>query len=260
MSNSINNKKNILFICGFNTFETNTYDSIFNEFKKYDQLSNSYNIVQYKTTYNLDDICYNIILEILSNDYKHIIVHSMGGFLITKVLHMIKNTTFIRLLVKSKLKRIKFILLNPMLEQLNNIKLLHNIIPRCLSQYIYLPKLFSIPSYKLDNQSNLFSDMVKSDSYSWILYKLVYDSYDCAEFADFDNFIGIYSELGLGKNINIIYSIYDEVVPILPENLNKLQNKFNLYKLNGKHEPFTTSNTKELQENFFKVFNMLVNE
>jgi len=252
MSDSINNNKNILFICGFNTFETNKYNSIYDHLKKHYNLSY---VIQYKTTEKLDDICKKIIYQIESNDYNYIIGHSMGGFLITKVLHMINNNNNISKLLE-KLKHIKFILLNPMLEQLNYIKLLHNIIPRYISQYIYLPKLFSIPSYKLDNQSNLFSDMIKYDSYSWILYKQVYDSYDCAEFANFDNFINIYYKLNLVPNI--LYSIYDELVPILPENLNKLRKKFNLYLIDGKHEPFTTSNTQELQKNFFDIFDILI--
>jgi hypothetical protein len=98
--------------------------------------------------------------------------------------------------------------------------------------------------------------MFKPESYSMILYKQIYDSYGLDEFSDFDNFINIYSELNF--DLNIIYSTYDELAIIKPENLNKIQSKFKLYSLYGKHEPFSPLNTTYLQNNFFTLFDELL--
>jgi hypothetical protein len=119
----------ILFIRGFNTYQTNTYDPLFEhlkiKFPTFDKNCPKQHI-QYKTNENINDICENIISNITSHCYKYIIVHSMGGFLITKVLHMIKQKN---LSIYEKIKQTKFILLNPMLDQINYIKFLHIIIP-----------------------------------------------------------------------------------------------------------------------------------
>jgi len=257
MSTLSKNKSNILFIGGFNTYISDIYDPILSEIESKYFVDN----IKYQTNTNIKTICNNIIDAIRKNEstYNYIIVHSMGGFLITKVLHDINKMEHnIKTNIFNKLSDTKFILLNPMIEQLAYIKLLNNIIPKSLYDYLYFPRILATPFFKLDNQSTFFSDIYKSESYSIILCKQIMEAYNCPEFINFDTFIDIYKDSNL--KLSIIYSTYDELATIKTENLNKLQLKYNLYSVFGKHEPFNNNNTKDLQNNFFKILNKLLEE
>lgn len=117
-----------LLVCGFNTYETDTYDVLMKECPKI-------TLFQYKSTENFEDVLERLGEEV--QKYTILIGHSMGGFLLSKLIEA------------DKLTDQKVILSQPFLE--TPLRPLWRIVPKSLS----LPRMFVIPRHKLSEKYTL---------------------------------------------------------------------------------------------------------
>ena len=243
----------ILFIQGFSTFESKLYEPIFDIFKNNDI---KYHIIKYDTNNDIDFICDEIKNALNNETFKYIIAHSMGCFLITKVLHELNEES--EKIDKNPINfsETTFILLNPLLESQTLIYLITIFLPKIIAENVYLPKFLSIPNNKLLDTVTIWNNLFNLDNYKLIYHKQIYQVYSYQKFLNFDDFIKIYKILNI--KLKILHSVYDDLAYISPVSLNKLQNLFEVYSIYGKHEPFNVLNSELLQNNFKKIFNKLI--
>jgi len=152
-------KKNVLFVCGFNTHpEDHNDEDIYSIFSIYFMYSD-YNIsfFRYRTSEDITDVRAALQKKITEKSYHVVIAHSMGGALVMKTMSECPNC----------LQDIKIILLMPFLTSNT---LLDFVCSIPFIQHFKIPKNILIPNHKLHSMGNVFND-----NFNLVSTKQMYD-------------------------------------------------------------------------------------
>jgi hypothetical protein len=212
-------KQNILFVRGFNTKLTDTFDG-------YANIKNVYPDIQY-FDYSPDEDLLNVYnqlqTQIKKGKYTHLIGHSMGGGLLMRYMydHKVRND-------------VKIILLMPLIykEPINKI-----IASIPLASNIRCPKGLLIPNSNLYDQGSFVNDTFKLVSLSQVA--TMYNNI----MLEPEQFI---SKLNNCPNYTLFYASKDVLCPIPDSVLSKIKN---LERIDGLHETFNSVGTSSC---FFK--------
>ena len=224
----------ILFIRGFNTNMTSSFDETkftysnfdnFFEMSKYD-----FNYFNYSPEENLDDVYSKLETQLMNGSYTILMGHSMGGGLLLKFLteHPEKIETYT-----------KIIFLMPMITKVFSTELI------CKIPFIdkmYLPKCLIIPNNNLFNNGNILND-----SFKLLCSKQVVTMYNDKNYISKMN-LSIIDK----PNCVMIYAKDEMLSTISSDVLEKIENK---YILEGKHEMFNESNHSN---KFFRTLKLLL--
>ena len=211
----------MLFVTGFATLGFDTY-------KNLNYLENV-DFFVYDTNNSLKDIEKRLEEQFLKNKYKILVGHSMGCFLITRLLKKLELGIGVGL---DRIKKMKIILINPFVCNTFVTRLL-TFFPAWFN--IYVPKCIAIPSSGL-----IYSPGNKN--WSLVGAKLLISA---VKEMDISGFIEVW---GWFDDVSVIYGVNDLVTPIPEDIQERMKEVTNFIPIYAKHEPFNDEYT--IQTNF----------
>ena len=218
---------------------------------KNDSQQNRITFFQYKPEETLSNVIKNVLIWIYLNKPTHIVGHSMGGYILSRII--LNN------IIDSKI-----ILLQPLIYPYNNIVRIINYFennPTYNSNDDLIQKVpigFVAPLSSLTYKTSIAEDMLSSDFTRLVSVKQITESY---YYMTRNNMIDM---LCKKKNVSLMYAS-NEMLNTLPQDkINQLKNNINFIQIDSKHEPFNDNtyywflNRKTIQDDFFEKFERML--
>ena len=279
-SEPILQSKSCLFIQGFDTKYSDNYRELIDHLAKY--YTDHTDIIKYDNDQTVGSVIGQIISKLGSKKYDLIIGHSMGGFILAKMLSLflisVKNaetetdsdtdpdtdTIFdsdyqpqTDSIIEYNFTKTKIILLNPLLEANPFAYYITTYLPNYIHPYIYLPRLFINPTSALVENKNSFDDLLEYRSYTLVSTNIIADAH--LIMLNKDDITNVFKSF---YNIHLIYSTNDTICPLSQDiiNLIKSHKPTNTYKLDSKHEPFNPTNPETIKKQFYGFLDKITNQ